>query len=164
MISSWWWTYVPPKRRFLQKPHSVTSQRTAFFEIIVNSMLVNITANFFKLTQDVKQTNDASILSWNYRAAENEGAWMRGTYSRTRTVGQNNKKRNDPWRKKIKKCVGSFLYDLVWEHTFLVQKLSTHVARTTYRLLLRTGFSYRRLHHKLTNRFGHQHSKLFVSV
>jgi hypothetical protein len=23
--------YVPPKRRFLQEPHSVTSQKTAFF-------------------------------------------------------------------------------------------------------------------------------------
>jgi hypothetical protein len=24
--------YVPPKRRFLQEPHSVTSQKTAFFK------------------------------------------------------------------------------------------------------------------------------------
>jgi hypothetical protein len=28
----WWWRlYVPPKRRFLQEPRGVTSQKTAFF-------------------------------------------------------------------------------------------------------------------------------------
>jgi hypothetical protein len=31
-IISWWWRwYVPPKRRFLQDPHVVTSLKTAFF-------------------------------------------------------------------------------------------------------------------------------------
>jgi hypothetical protein len=31
-LSSWWWrSYIPPKRLFLQEPHGVTSQKTAFF-------------------------------------------------------------------------------------------------------------------------------------
>jgi hypothetical protein len=31
-LSPWWWKrYVPPKRRFLQDPHGVTSQKTQFF-------------------------------------------------------------------------------------------------------------------------------------
>jgi hypothetical protein len=31
-LSPWWWRrYVPPKRRFLQEPHGVTSQKMAFF-------------------------------------------------------------------------------------------------------------------------------------
>jgi hypothetical protein len=33
-LSLWWWRrYVPPKRRFLQEPHGVTSQKTAFFTL-----------------------------------------------------------------------------------------------------------------------------------
>jgi hypothetical protein len=32
LLSSWWWRpYVLPKRRFLQEPHGVTSQKTPFF-------------------------------------------------------------------------------------------------------------------------------------
>jgi hypothetical protein len=32
LLSPWWWRrYIPTKRRFLQEPHGVTSQRTAFF-------------------------------------------------------------------------------------------------------------------------------------
>jgi hypothetical protein len=31
-LSPWWWRcYIPPKRRFLQEPHGITSQKTAFF-------------------------------------------------------------------------------------------------------------------------------------
>jgi hypothetical protein len=31
-LSPWWWRrYVAPKRRFLQGPHQITSQKTAFF-------------------------------------------------------------------------------------------------------------------------------------
>jgi hypothetical protein len=31
-LSPWWWRrYIPPKRRFLQEPHNVTSQKTPFF-------------------------------------------------------------------------------------------------------------------------------------
>jgi hypothetical protein len=31
-LSTWWWRrYVPKKRRFLQEPHGVTSQKTPFF-------------------------------------------------------------------------------------------------------------------------------------
>jgi hypothetical protein len=31
-LSPWWWRwYVPPKRRFLQEPRSVTSQKREFF-------------------------------------------------------------------------------------------------------------------------------------
>jgi hypothetical protein len=34
-ISLWWWRlYVPTKRRFLQEPHGVTSQKTAFFNCL----------------------------------------------------------------------------------------------------------------------------------
>jgi hypothetical protein len=30
----WWWKqYVPPKRRFLQEPHGITSKKTPFFKI-----------------------------------------------------------------------------------------------------------------------------------
>jgi hypothetical protein len=33
LFSPWWYRgYVPLKRRFLQEPHGVTSQKTAFFE------------------------------------------------------------------------------------------------------------------------------------
>jgi hypothetical protein len=33
-LSLWWWRrYVPPKRQFLQEPHSVTSQKTVFFTV-----------------------------------------------------------------------------------------------------------------------------------
>jgi hypothetical protein len=33
-LSRWWWRwYIPPKRRILQEPHGVTSQKTAFFVI-----------------------------------------------------------------------------------------------------------------------------------
>jgi hypothetical protein len=33
-ISTWWrWWYTPPKRRFLQKPHGVMSQETAFLTV-----------------------------------------------------------------------------------------------------------------------------------
>jgi hypothetical protein len=36
-LSLWWWRhYVPPKSRFLQKPHGTTSQKTEFF--IVTAM------------------------------------------------------------------------------------------------------------------------------
>jgi hypothetical protein len=32
-LSPWWWMrYVPPKRRLLQEPHGVTSQKTLFFK------------------------------------------------------------------------------------------------------------------------------------
>jgi hypothetical protein len=35
-LSCWWLRcYVPPKCRFLQEPHGVTSQKTAFFSIVV---------------------------------------------------------------------------------------------------------------------------------
>jgi hypothetical protein len=31
-LSPWWrWSQVPPKRRFLQEPHGVTTQKTPFF-------------------------------------------------------------------------------------------------------------------------------------
>jgi hypothetical protein len=30
-LSLWWKRYVPPKRRLLQEPHGVISQKTAFF-------------------------------------------------------------------------------------------------------------------------------------
>jgi hypothetical protein len=34
-LSPWWWRpKVPPKRRFLQEPHDVTSQKTAFFILL----------------------------------------------------------------------------------------------------------------------------------
>jgi hypothetical protein len=36
----WWWVYVPPKRRFLQEPHGVTSQETAFFSFSALPTLV----------------------------------------------------------------------------------------------------------------------------
>jgi hypothetical protein len=32
-LSPWWWRYVPPKSRFVQEPHGVTSQKTAFFMV-----------------------------------------------------------------------------------------------------------------------------------
>jgi hypothetical protein len=39
IFSPWWWRqYVPPKRRFSNVPHGVTSQKTAFF--IVDLVLV----------------------------------------------------------------------------------------------------------------------------
>jgi hypothetical protein len=35
-LSPWWWRcYVTPKRRLLQDPHGVTSQKTAFFNAII---------------------------------------------------------------------------------------------------------------------------------
>jgi hypothetical protein len=35
-LSPWWWRrYVPPKRRFLQEPHGVTSQKTPFFIVTI---------------------------------------------------------------------------------------------------------------------------------
>jgi hypothetical protein len=30
---SWWRRYVPPKRRLLQEPHGITSQKTPFFKV-----------------------------------------------------------------------------------------------------------------------------------
>jgi hypothetical protein len=36
ILSSWWWRrYIPPKFRFLQEPHGVTSQKTAFFKNVL---------------------------------------------------------------------------------------------------------------------------------
>jgi hypothetical protein len=33
-LSPWWWRcYVPPKHRFFQEPHVITSQKTAFFHM-----------------------------------------------------------------------------------------------------------------------------------
>jgi hypothetical protein len=44
-LSPWWWRrYVPPKRRFLQGPHSVTSQKTVFF-IVTAVKASNLTLN-----------------------------------------------------------------------------------------------------------------------
>jgi hypothetical protein len=43
LLSPWCWTrYVPPKRRFLQEPHGLTSQKTAFF-IITAAKTSNLT-------------------------------------------------------------------------------------------------------------------------
>jgi hypothetical protein len=34
LFPAWWWSrYVPPKRRFLQEPHGVTSQETTLFMV-----------------------------------------------------------------------------------------------------------------------------------
>jgi hypothetical protein len=34
-LSPWWWMrYIPPKCEFLQEPHGVTSQKTAFFILL----------------------------------------------------------------------------------------------------------------------------------
>jgi hypothetical protein len=36
LLSPWWWRHqVPPKHRFLQEPHGVTSQKTPFFIVLV---------------------------------------------------------------------------------------------------------------------------------
>jgi hypothetical protein len=46
-LSPWWRKhYVPPKRRFLQEPHGVTSQRTAFF-IVTAVNTSNLTGAIF---------------------------------------------------------------------------------------------------------------------
>jgi hypothetical protein len=38
IIPPWLWSrYIPPKRRFLQEPNGITSQETAFFEIMINN-------------------------------------------------------------------------------------------------------------------------------
>jgi hypothetical protein len=45
-LSPWWWRhYVPPKRRFLQQPHCITSQITAFLTIVEvrNNVLATVT-------------------------------------------------------------------------------------------------------------------------
>jgi hypothetical protein len=42
-LSPWWWRwYFPPKCWFLQEPHGVTSQRTAFF-IVTTLNTTNLT-------------------------------------------------------------------------------------------------------------------------
>jgi hypothetical protein len=38
-LSPWWrWRQVPPKRRFLQEPHGVTTQKTPFFIVVPTSL------------------------------------------------------------------------------------------------------------------------------
>jgi hypothetical protein len=42
-LSPWWSIhYIPPKRRFLYEPHSVTSQKTAFFILLLRKAGVSI--------------------------------------------------------------------------------------------------------------------------
>jgi hypothetical protein len=46
--SPWWWRcHIPPKRRFLQEPHGVTSQKTPFFiSDIICTMDASINLNW----------------------------------------------------------------------------------------------------------------------
>jgi hypothetical protein len=47
-LSHWWWRrYVPPKRRFLQEPHGVTSQKT--LELFISNTSQKIRINFINL-------------------------------------------------------------------------------------------------------------------
>jgi hypothetical protein len=49
--SHWWWRrYIPPKRRFLQEPHGVTSQKTVFFVVTVVKTS-NLTWHVFRLEE-----------------------------------------------------------------------------------------------------------------
>jgi hypothetical protein len=42
-LSPWWWKrYVPPKRRILQEPHCVTSQKTTFFNVVLVRWLISL--------------------------------------------------------------------------------------------------------------------------
>jgi hypothetical protein len=47
-LSPWWWRcQVPPKRRFLQEPHDITSQKMAFF-IVTTVKTSNLTCFIFQ--------------------------------------------------------------------------------------------------------------------
>jgi hypothetical protein len=46
---------VPPKRRFLQEPHGVTTQKTPFF-IVTAVKTSNLTSNLFQSPGEVRET------------------------------------------------------------------------------------------------------------
>jgi hypothetical protein len=51
----WWWRrYVPPKHQFLQEPHGVTSQQTAFYKVTV--------VKVSNLTRKIKLRNYTHII------------------------------------------------------------------------------------------------------
>jgi hypothetical protein len=69
-LSPWWRRrQVPPKRRFLQEPHGVTTQKTPFFNIRSNYQLL-VTANFvrsspilFPLMMQAILSSETSVLT-----------------------------------------------------------------------------------------------------
>jgi hypothetical protein len=51
-LSPWRWSrYLPPKRRFLQKPHGVTSHKTEFFIVttVKSSNLISVPCCYLQL-------------------------------------------------------------------------------------------------------------------
>jgi hypothetical protein len=64
-LSPWWWRrYVPPKHRFLQEPHDLTSQKTPFF-IVTAVKISNLTdIPFVPVNKFLSVLKYLSILPW----------------------------------------------------------------------------------------------------
>jgi hypothetical protein len=69
-LSSWWWKrYIPPKRRFLQEPHCVTSQKTTFFKPIqIHLIIAHTYYSIYLIIISGKQTTNKNSMAFSPQA------------------------------------------------------------------------------------------------
>jgi hypothetical protein len=64
----WWWRYVPLKRRFLQEPHGVTSQKTPFCIVAAAVRTSNLTKKIeYHWSRTRSKCNNNKIMTLDYR-------------------------------------------------------------------------------------------------
>jgi hypothetical protein len=71
LLSPWWWrSYIPAKHRFLQEPHVVTSQKTAYFIVtaVKTSNLTPLTLYHGPVSFSLRRVS-AVVTEWKIESA-----------------------------------------------------------------------------------------------